>query len=95
MNAENYVELLKRLKERIRKKCPLLLECQNPQDPQSWRHVYIHHDNASPHTANISLALMGESDLLMLPHPPYSPDLAPCDFFLFLYLKKQLRGQRF
>ncbi len=31
----------------------------------------------------------------MLPHPPYSPDLAPCDFFLFPHLKSLLRGRRF
>ncbi|KAI6656241.1 Mariner transposase [Oopsacas minuta] len=30
-----------------------------------------------------------------LPHPPYSPDLAPCDFWLFPKLKDQLRGRRF
>ena len=28
-------------------------------------------------------------------HPPYSPDLAPCDFFLFPKLKRKLRGQLF
>ncbi len=95
VNAENYMELLKKLKERIQKKRPLLWERQDPTDSHSWRQVYIHQDNASPHTATISLTLMGESDLLMLPHPPYSPDLAPCDFFLFPYLKRQLHGQRF
>jgi hypothetical protein len=26
---------------------------------------------------------------------PYSPDLAPCDYFLFRKLKKKFRGQRF
>ncbi len=31
----------------------------------------------------------------MVAHPPYSPDLAPCDFFLFPRLKKGLRGRRF
>ncbi|EGI60951.1 Histone-lysine N-methyltransferase SETMAR, partial [Acromyrmex echinatior] len=31
----------------------------------------------------------------LLPHPPYSPDLAPCDFFLFPNLKKSLAGQKF
>jgi hypothetical protein len=30
-----------------------------------------------------------------LPQPPYSPDLAPCDFFLFGYLKKELQGMNF
>jgi hypothetical protein len=28
----------------------------------------------------------------MLPHPPYSPDLAPADFFLFRKVKEQLAG---
>ena len=31
----------------------------------------------------------------VLPHPPYSPDLAPFDFHLFVPLKDGLRGQRF
>lgn len=30
-----------------------------------------------------------------LDHSPYSPDLAPCDYFLFRLLKKDLRGRRF
>ena len=30
----------------------------------------------------------------VLGHPPYSPDLAPCDFFLFPTLKKILRGRQ-
>jgi hypothetical protein len=30
-----------------------------------------------------------------LPHPPYSPDLAPCDFFLFPKLKTHLKGPNF
>ena len=30
-----------------------------------------------------------------VPHPPYSPDLVPCDFWLFSKLKENLRGSRF
>jgi histone-lysine N-methyltransferase SETMAR len=33
--------------------------------------------------------------LTVLPHPPYSPDLAPSDFHLFGPLKDALRGTRF
>jgi hypothetical protein len=29
------------------------------------------------------------------PHPPYSPDLAPCDFYLFGYVKQRLAGFSF
>jgi histone-lysine N-methyltransferase SETMAR len=32
---------------------------------------------------------------VQLPHPPYSPDLAPSDFYLFRHLKKFLRGRHF
>ena len=28
-------------------------------------------------------------------HPPYSPDLAPNDFFLFPYVKNKMRSQGF
>ena len=32
---------------------------------------------------------------LTMPQPPYSPDMAPCDFFLFPKIKKTLKGHRF
>ena len=31
----------------------------------------------------------------VLNHPPYSPDLSPCDIFLFPRLKKMLSGNKF
>jgi hypothetical protein len=31
----------------------------------------------------------------VIPHPPYSSDLAPCDFFLFPKMKLKLKGRRF
>ena len=31
----------------------------------------------------------------MVTHPPYSPDLAPCDWFLFLSVERQLKGKQF
>ena len=33
--------------------------------------------------------------LRMCPHPPYSPDLAPCDFWLFLKVKMTMKGKHF
>jgi hypothetical protein len=33
--------------------------------------------------------------MTVIPHPPYSPDLAPCDFFLFPKMKFKLKGRRF
>jgi len=33
--------------------------------------------------------------MAVISHPPYSPDLAPCDFFLFPKIKLKLKGRRF
>ena len=33
--------------------------------------------------------------MAVIPHPPYSPDFAPCDFFLFPKMKLKLKGRRF
>jgi hypothetical protein len=33
--------------------------------------------------------------MAVIPHPPYSPDLAPCYFFLFPKIKLKLKGRRF
>jgi histone-lysine N-methyltransferase SETMAR len=40
-------------------------------------------------------AAIQELDLEILPHPPYSPDLAPSDYHLFLSLSNKLRGAEF
>jgi len=52
-------------------------------------------DNAPSHTSAVALAKIHELRFEQLDHPPYSPDLAPSDFFLFPKLKVALRGQRF
>ena len=36
-----------------------------------------------------------QEKVVELPHPPYSPDLAPCDFFLFRRLKNHLGGRKY
>ena len=59
------------------------------------RGIMLHHDNASAHTAARTAEFLHESGVQVIPHPPYSPDLAPCDFFLFPKAKKELRGQRY
>jgi len=38
---------------------------------------------------------LAHNNIITLLHPPYSPDLAPCDFFLFPKMKLQLKGCRF
>ena len=52
-------------------------------------------DNASSHTAKLTKGFLEAEGLDLLPHPPYSPDLAPCDFWLFPKLKIYLQGKEF
>ena len=52
----------------------------------------LHIDNARPHLVDSFLEEIG---LARMCHPPYSPDLAPSDFFLFGYLKTKLQGMHF
>ncbi|PNF43793.1 hypothetical protein B7P43_G09754 [Cryptotermes secundus] len=52
------------------------------------------HDNTRLHTARWTASLLQEFSWEVFNHPPYSPDLAPSDFHLFLHLKKFLSGER-
>lgn len=57
--------------------------------------LLVHFDNAPAHTAKVTLDYLASHNLKTMDHPPYSPDLAPCDFWLFSRLKRSLRGRRF
>ena len=57
--------------------------------------VLLHHDNASLHKAKIVKDYSEEQELQVLLHPPYSPDLAPCDFWPFPTLNERLAGRKF
>lgn len=52
-------------------------------------------DNAPAHTSHVAMQAVRDCGFKLVPHPPYSPDLAPCDFYLFPKLKTFLKGQRF
>jgi histone-lysine N-methyltransferase SETMAR len=56
--------------------------------------MLVHWDNASSHRAASSRDMVKESILTLLPQPAYSPDVSPSDFFLFGYLKSQLKGKK-
>jgi transposase len=57
--------------------------------------VVLLHDNARPHTAARTRALLEQFNWELFDHPPNSPDLAPSDYHLFTYLKNWLGSQRF
>ncbi|GBP17780.1 hypothetical protein EVAR_102639_1 [Eumeta japonica] len=60
-----------------------------PEVPQTLRvRDTLHHDNASSHTAAFTVNFLKENNLLVSEHPPYSPELATCEFWLSFDLKK-------
>lgn len=86
VNKEYYLTVLKRFREKMRKK-----------RPQQWRsgQWWFHQDNAPCHKSMLVTTWMADRGMKPVQHPPYSPDLAPCDFFLFPRMKDRLRGIRF
>ena len=77
--------LKKQLMPKMRKKRPELVA-------NGW---LLHQDNAPAHTSRVCQDTIAEIGVELIAHPPYSPDLAPCDFFLFPELKNHIRGRRF
>jgi len=84
ITGKYYVALLDRLDEAIRIKRPGLQK----------KKVLFHHDNAPAHRSAVARAKLRELRYKLVAHPPYSPDLVPCDFFLFPKLKKELSEKK-
>ena len=64
-------------------------EFYNKERPsKGWSGVHLLHDNASSHKCEVVKSFLASEKVKVLNHPPYSPDLGPCDSFLFPRLKK-------
>ena len=77
--------LLVHLKEEITKKQPQMKKKKG----------LFNQDNAPYHKWIATMAKLHELLFELLPHPPYSPDLAPSNYWLFADLKRMLLGKRF
>jgi hypothetical protein len=84
VNQTFYLQVLWRLRNRVVHVC---CEIAN-----TW---FLHHNYAPSHTSIAVKEFLAQNNITMLPHPPYSPDLAPWDFFLFPKLKTHLKGHHF
>jgi histone-lysine N-methyltransferase SETMAR len=64
--------------------------------PEKWRtnDWLLFHDNGRPHTAYIVQGFLVQNNMAVVPHAPYSPDLAPSNFFLFPKMNNKLKGRR-
>ena len=81
-----YLEVLKKKRDSLWKKRP---EMWSSGD---W---FFHPDSAPAHTALSVQQFLAKNNMSATHHPPSSPDLAPCDFFLFPHMKWQMKGERF
>ncbi|UYV79268.1 hypothetical protein LAZ67_17001872 [Cordylochernes scorpioides] len=74
-----------------------LREAVRLKRPEGWQNNdwILHVGNARPHTAHVVLQFLAKHSTIQIPHPPYSPDLAPNDFFLYPKLKMNLKGRKF
>ena len=84
VNKEYYVEVLREFRKRFRQKRPALKSTQ----------LHFNQDNAPVHNTILDTDYLTKMGIKTVLQPPYSPDLAPCDFWLFHKLKENLRGCR-
>lgn len=80
------LHILSEFRERIKEKRPELWK------DKSW---ILHHDSAPTHFRSSVKRFLAKYSIPVLDHPPYSPDLAPCNFYLFSKVKSALKGTRF
>jgi len=71
VNKEFYLKVMKRLKEAVRRK-----------RSEAWTNKtwMLHHDNAPAHTSLLIREFLVKQEMIVVPQPPYSPDLAPATF---------------
>ncbi|PNF42337.1 hypothetical protein B7P43_G03673, partial [Cryptotermes secundus] len=86
VNKEYYKEVLRHLRDAVRRKRPKLWEARN------WQ---LHHDNDPVHSSHLIQGFLAKHGIPLVRQAPYSPDMAPCDFWLFQRLKTPLKGSRF
>ncbi|KAJ8729790.1 hypothetical protein PYW07_016828 [Mythimna separata] len=72
ITADVYYEELNTMMEKLVHFQPVLVNRSSP---------LLLHDNARPHTAQQTVSKLQELGLEALRHPPYSPDLAPTDYY--------------
>jgi len=84
VNQTFYREVLERLRKRVAR--------VRKGIARTWM---LHHDNAPCHKAVSINNFLAEKSIPVVPQPPCSPDLSPCEFFLFPRLKNHLKWRHF
>ncbi|KAG5322685.1 MOS1T transposase, partial [Pseudoatta argentina] len=68
---------------------------KRPEYEQKHDKVIFLHDNARLHVAKVVKKYLETLKWDVLPHPPYSPDIAPSDYWLFRRMQHDLASHRF
>jgi histone-lysine N-methyltransferase SETMAR len=71
----------------------LIDEIKRQRPAYGTRGIKIHHDNGRPHVHKDVFDCLESERLTIILHPPYSPDVSPCDFWLFDSIKDNLNDQ--
>lgn len=69
--------------------------CDNRRKGRGVNSYIFHMDNAPCHKSRMTLDYMAENNIARMVHPAYSPDLSPCDFYLFGFLKYRFADTKF
>jgi hypothetical protein len=67
--------------------------CQKRLEKWQDGNWILHHNNPPAHTSHLVQQFLAKHGTTQLQQPPYSPDLAPCDFFLLPRFKQVQKGQ--
>jgi histone-lysine N-methyltransferase SETMAR len=84
VNHAFYKDVLERLRKRVQR--------DRTDSADEW---VLHHVNAPAHNVLSIGEFLAKKYIHLLPHPPYSPDLSPCNFYLYPKLKSKLKGHHF
>jgi len=71
------------------------IQRNTPQYNERHDKVILQHDNARPYVAKVVKTYLETLKWEVLPHPPYSPDVAPSDYHLFRSMAHGLADQHF
>ena len=66
----------------------LFVTIRNDQAKDGQESTFYMTINASSHKCEVAKSFLASEKVNVLNHPPYSPDLSPCDFFYFQGLRK-------
>ncbi|GFW66548.1 mariner Mos1 transposase [Trichonephila clavipes] len=86
INTDLYCNQLDKLNAAIKEKWRALA---------SRKGILFRHDNARLHTAKMIQQKLNALGWEVLGHPPYSPNIAPSDYYLFRFLQNYLTGKKF